>query len=288
MPRQEHVHVSRIEPHPANPREELGDLSELAASIRVHGILQPLVIQVHPEIPNRYQLLAGHRRLAAAKLAHLDMVPVVVRAAADSNAAAPALEIMLVENCQRRDLGPMEKAEAMGALRQHGYTSIRIAKAIGISDATVAHYLALLDLDENAQAQVRSRELSAATAVAAVRKVRARERKKAGGRPSAMSLTWEPDYLSGTHPLARKAARLCEARQHNLRRRIGKTACGQCWETVIRQDEQIVCRVQAQAAFPPVRTDPELVDGPDPEWYRELATEQRDDLVTLAPEGGPS
>ena len=62
--RTEHIHVSRIEPHPGNI---LGDLAELAGSIRAHGLLQPLIVTPHPQIPGRYQLLAGHRRLAAAK-----------------------------------------------------------------------------------------------------------------------------------------------------------------------------------------------------------------------------
>src|SRR5450755_4489282 len=80
------IHVSRITPHSANIREELGDLTELAASIRIHGIVQPLAVQPHPARPGRYQLLAGHRRLAAAKLARLEMVPCVIR----RTAAEPA------------------------------------------------------------------------------------------------------------------------------------------------------------------------------------------------------
>jgi ParB family transcriptional regulator, chromosome partitioning protein len=210
-------------------------LTELADSVRAHGILQPLIVTVHPEIPGRYQLLAGHRRLAAAKLARVDRVPCMVRGD-PGKGDAPAIEVMLVENCQRRDLGPVDKAEAMGALRKAGYTAAEICRRTGLSSATVTNYLALLELSAASLEQIRSGVLTAEDGLRAVRVTRARARKRSG--TPAMGAVWEPDHFTASHPLARHARALCEAREHTLRRRIGKTACGQCWETAIRKDEQ--------------------------------------------------
>jgi ParB family chromosome partitioning protein len=236
----DYVHISRLREHPHNIREDLGDLADLAASIRAQGILQPLVVQHHVTEPGAYEVIAGHRRLAAARAAGVEEIPVVVRQRAPNNSPAPALEVMLVENCMRRDLGPVEKAEAMGALRNYGLTATAIARRTGLSDATVGCYLSLLDLDDDARKQVRDGRIPVGEAIAAVRRVRARQRGKRG-RPR-QGPVWEPDHLDARHPLARKASAMCDAREHTMRRRIGKVACGQCWETVIRQDEQLAVR----------------------------------------------
>lgn len=229
-----HLHVSRIRPHPDNVREDLGDISGLAASIKKHGILQPIVVEQQPPGSGQYVIIAGHRRYAAARRAGLDMVPVTFR---DTGQAQPE-ELMLVENLQRADLNPMDKAEAMGALRKKGYTVARIAESVGLSDATVYNYLSLLELDGTSRAKIREGNLSAADALSGIRRVRSRNRKREGRAPMG-GPAWEPDHFTGQHPLARKAKALCEAREHSMRRRVGKVACGQCWETVIRADERI-------------------------------------------------
>jgi len=235
------AHVSQLHPHPDNIREDLGDISDLAASVRAHGILQPIAVEHHPDKPGHYQIIAGHRRYAAARRARLEMVPITFRQPSD----AQPEELMLVENCQRADLNPMDKAEAMGKLRAKGYTAVRIARSIGMSDATVGYYLALLDLDVKSQEKIRAGNLSAGDAVAAVRRVRKRQR-KADGKP-AVGPVWEPDHFTSQHPLARKARALCDGREHSSRRRVGKLACGECWETVIRADERIVTQALADA-----------------------------------------
>ncbi|GIH70289.1 ParB/RepB/Spo0J family partition protein [Sphaerimonospora thailandensis] len=227
--------LSSIHANPGNIRDEVGDISELATSIRAHGLLQPLTVRPHPTVADRYELLAGHRRLAAAREAGLAVVPAVIHADMDD---ATAIEVMIVENVQRRDLNPMEKAEALGKLRSRGYTNALISTRTGIPDSTVSYLLALLELDEAGREKVRTGEITAGEAVAAVRKFRKKQRVKAGGSDQAWA--WEPDYLTINHPLAKRAQRTCDAREHTARRRIGKVACGQCWETVIRQDEQIV------------------------------------------------
>lgn len=229
------LHVGKIEPHHANVREDLGDLGDLARSIREQGILQPLVVQPHPRREGHYRIIAGHRRYAAAKLAGLDAVPAIIRHGLSDE---QVLELMLVENCQRRELGPMEKAEAMDSLRQRGYTQARIAQRTGLTSGTVSFYLSLMALAPETREKVRSGALSARDAVQAVRTVRRQDREQRTGS-KVNPFEWEPDYLADTHPLARKAARMCEKREHGMRRRIGP-ACGQCWETVIRLDERVV------------------------------------------------
>jgi ParB family chromosome partitioning protein len=243
--RQPHIHVSRLHPHPDNIREDIGDLTEMAASVRAHGILQPIAVEPHPQIHGHFQIVAGHRRYAAAKRAGLDMVPVTFRQAG----SAQPEELMLIENLHREGLNPMEKAEAMGALRKKGYTAAQIARSTGVKESTVSYYLALLELDTKAQERVRKGDLSAAEAVAAVRKVRKRQR-KAEGRPVMGGGEWEPDHFTMQHPLARKAKALCEAREHTLRRRVGKISCGQCGETVIRNDERTVAAALADEQLP--------------------------------------
>ncbi|MGP3914360.1 ParB/RepB/Spo0J family partition protein [Nonomuraea sp. 10N515B] len=234
--------LDRIHDHPGNIRDNVGDVTELADSIRVHGILQPLTVQPHPTRPGHYQLLAGHRRRAAALAAGIANVPCVVRTDVDR---ATAIELMLVENVQRSDLGPIEKAEAYGKLRDdHGYSATKIAKKTGLAQSTVSYFLSLLELSPADRARVKSGELAVGDAIAGIRRKRKHAR-QAGGEDRSWS--WEPDYLTQTHPLAKKAARLCEAREHTTRRRIGQTACGQCWETVIRQDERVVIAAEAEA-----------------------------------------
>ena len=129
--------IEKLEPHPDNIRKDLGDLDDLVTSIRAHGILQPLVVVPHPVKAGRYQVLGGNRRLAAARIAGLTSLPVMIRQA--DIGASKAIQVMLVENCQRADLNPVEKAVALGRLRDFGLTTVRIAKAVGISDATVSH-----------------------------------------------------------------------------------------------------------------------------------------------------
>lgn len=232
------VHLSRVHPHPANIRESLGDVTELAASARRHGLLQPLLVQPHPDRAGDWRVVAGHRRYAAAQHAGLDAVPVVVRHGLTEE---DVLELMLVENCQRRELNPMERAEALGALINRGRTQREIADSIGKSVSWVNYYLTLLDLDTASRQKIRTGQLPVTKAIGAIRKTRARTRKQAG---SAADFSWEPDHFTTTHPLAKRARVYCDAREHTMRRRIGDVACGQCWETAIRLDERRVIEAE--------------------------------------------
>ena len=142
------IAISRIRPNPRQPRQRIGqaELETLAASITAHGVLQPILVI---ETIDGYQLVAGERRLRASQLAGLDRIPAIVRQLADRD----QLELALVENLQREDLGPLEEAQAFRSLvDEFGLSQEDIAARVGRARSTIANTLRLLDLDERVQA----------------------------------------------------------------------------------------------------------------------------------------
>ncbi len=139
------IDIDLIAPNPEQPRTNFppDQLRELADSIREHGILQPLVVSL--EDAGGYRLIAGERRLQAARLADLPTVPVVVREVDGSE----LLELALVENIQRADLNPIEEALAYRRLLgDYGLTQEEVAKRVGRSRAAVANAVRLLQLEQ--------------------------------------------------------------------------------------------------------------------------------------------
>ena len=140
--------VDAISPNPLQPRQRMAseELKELAASIREHGLIQPLIVsQTSDAEVQRYQLIAGERRLEAAKLAGLAKVPVVIREATPQD----MLELALVENIQRADLNPLEQAAAYRHLMDDfGLTQEQAARRVGKSRVAVANSVRLLRLPD--------------------------------------------------------------------------------------------------------------------------------------------
>jgi len=159
------VETERIKTNPVQPRREFDPikLQELAASIRAYGILQPLVVyRVEREMPTgatvEYELIAGERRLRASVLAGLEQVPVVIRKEPPEKIK---LEMALVENIQREDLNPMERAEAYKKLAdEFGMTQKMIANNIGKSRELVANYVRLISLPDFAKDALRSGKIT--------------------------------------------------------------------------------------------------------------------------------
>ena len=144
------IPLARIRPNPYQPRRSSADkaIEDLAASIREHGVLQPILVT---EVLDGYQLVAGERRFRAAEMAGLERIPAVVRNLADRS----QLELALVENIQRADLNPMEEAHAYRQLAdEFGLSQDEIAKRVGRARATVANTLRLLDTDPAVQVAV--------------------------------------------------------------------------------------------------------------------------------------
>ena len=148
--------LDRIERNPNQPRAAFDEaqLGELAASIAVHGVIQPLIVRYLAD--GSYQLIAGERRLRAARLAGLDTIPAVVRDAPDGT---DSLELALIENLQRADLNPIETALAYRELiDRFGLTHEAVARQVGKSRVAVSNALRLLDLaPETRQAIVEGR-----------------------------------------------------------------------------------------------------------------------------------
>lgn len=158
------VAVSALEANPFQPRRVFDDqaLQDLAASLRVHGVLQPLIVRT---VPSGYQIVAGERRWRAAQVAGLSTVPAIVRPIED----ARLREIALVENLQRSDLNAIEEAEAMRALMEdHHWGHEEVAAAVGRSRPAVTNALRLLDLPVSVQRLVEDGSLSAGHARALV------------------------------------------------------------------------------------------------------------------------
>ena len=145
-----------IHPNPHQPRRTFDDasLAELAASIRSSGVIQPLVVKRRP---HGFELIAGERRLRAAKIAGLASVPVVVR---EVDAVAQA-QLALVENVQREDLNPIDRAQGYRSLiDQLNLTQAELAARLGEERSGIANYLRLLDLDPAVQETVRAGTIS--------------------------------------------------------------------------------------------------------------------------------
>jgi ParB family chromosome partitioning protein len=158
----ESVDVDLIVSNPHQPRGFFDPeaLAALADSIREHGVIQPLLVtRVQPEGggPAVYQLIAGERRLQAARLAGLAHVPVVVKEASSSE----VLELALVENLQRADLNPLEEAQAFHRLvHEFGLTQEAVATRVGRSRTAVANALRLLTLSDELKASLARGEIS--------------------------------------------------------------------------------------------------------------------------------
>jgi ParB family transcriptional regulator, chromosome partitioning protein len=147
--------IEAVERSPDQPRKRFDEarLEELAASIREHGVVEPILVRRHGQ---RYRIVAGERRWRAAQRAGLKEIPALVREASD----AQAFELALVENIQRADLNAIEEAEAYQALvDEHGLTQEEVAARVGKERSTVANALRLLKLPEDVRDAVREARL---------------------------------------------------------------------------------------------------------------------------------
>ena len=142
-----HIPIANIIPNPRQPRTNFAsdELDELAISIREHGVIQPLIV-TQTKAAGQYTLIAGERRLLAAQLIELEEVPVIIRGASDQD----LVELALVENVQRADLGPLETAEAYRQLTEDfNLSHEEIAARVGKNRVTITNTLRLLKLPDD-------------------------------------------------------------------------------------------------------------------------------------------
>ena len=180
------VPLYKVEPNPDQPRREFDEvaLQDLADSIRLHGIIQPLTVR---EMENGYyQIIAGERRWRAARLAELSEVPVVVMEADDRK----VMELALIENLQREDLNPVEEARGYQTLmEEYGLTQETAAKQVGKSRPAVANALRLLSLEPSVLQMVQEGKLSPGHAKAILSLKEPEKQREAAQKISALGLS---------------------------------------------------------------------------------------------------
>jgi len=148
------VPIELIDPNPNQPRQVMGDLAELIASITEKGIIEPLVVRQRGE---RFQIIAGERRYQAAVRSGLRELPVVIREVDDTE----VIELALIENLQRKDLTPFEEAEALGGLAERcAYTHEDLARRLGKSRTSITESLALNSMPDSVRSLCRLADIS--------------------------------------------------------------------------------------------------------------------------------
>jgi ParB family chromosome partitioning protein len=148
------VPIDRIDPNPNQPRQVMGDLSELIASIAEKGVIEPLIVRQRGE---RFQIVAGERRYQASVQAGLRDLPVIIRDVDD----AEVVELALIENLQRKDLTPFEEAEALHGLAERcGYTHEDLARRLGKSRTAITESLALHGMPEEVRTLCRLADIA--------------------------------------------------------------------------------------------------------------------------------
>jgi ParB family transcriptional regulator, chromosome partitioning protein len=160
---QRRVPIEYLRPNPRNPRRNYADaeLDELAASIKQHGIIQPVVVRALRGVKDAYEIIAGERRWRAAQRAALHDIPIVPIEASDGE----ALELAIIENVQRSDLNPLEEAGGYQALASdYGHSHEEIARIVGKSRSHVTNTLRLLKLPEPVKAYIHAGKITAGAA----------------------------------------------------------------------------------------------------------------------------
>ncbi|MGP5071690.1 ParB/RepB/Spo0J family partition protein [Arthrobacter rhombi] len=154
----ENMQIEKLRNHDENIRSVIGEIDELADSIKAQGILQPLTVAPHPTLDGDFTVIAGHRRLQAAKRAGLSYVPVVINHSLVSK--ADQITAMLVENLQRADITTIDEAKAYQQLELEGLNLNKIAKATGRARKTVVERLKLTKLSEQTQEKVAGHQVT--------------------------------------------------------------------------------------------------------------------------------
>jgi len=148
------VPIEDIDPNPNQPRQVMGDLSDLISSIAEKGVIEPLIVRQRGD---RYQIIAGERRYQAAVQAGLSELPVVLRDVDDTE----VIELALIENLQRKDLTPFEEAEALHGLADRcAYTHEDLARRLGKSRTSVTESLALMGMPDEIRSLCRLADIS--------------------------------------------------------------------------------------------------------------------------------
>ena len=164
------IPIEDLEPNPNQPRQQLGDLTELIASVREKGVLEPILVRARG---SRFQIIAGERRYRAALEVGLDAMPCIVRESSD----AETMEIALIENLQRQDLSAFEESDGLKTLAEHfGYTHEAMAAKLGRSRSSITEMLSLTAMPDDVRDACRRADIHSKSLLLQV--VRQGERQK--------------------------------------------------------------------------------------------------------------
>jgi ParB/RepB/Spo0J family partition protein len=199
------VQVDRIEPNPEQPRLAFNQetLDELTASIREHGVLQPILVR--PIGPNTYQLIAGERRWRASKQAGLETIPALIEEIDDDT----ALEISIIENLQREDISPLDEAAMYDRMvTEHGYSIRKLAEKLGKDKGYVENRLRLADAPDEVRELVSLRKDTLSHAYELMKVQDPKRRRRLADQVAAGELTLIKlrDKIEGRRPRARVEA----------------------------------------------------------------------------------
>jgi ParB family chromosome partitioning protein len=260
------IPVELIDANPRQPRTSFddGELRRLADSVRSRGVLQPVLVR--PLAGGRYELVAGERRLRAARLAGLERVPAVVRSTEESE----RLELAMIENMARQDLNPVDAARACAALVDElGLTKEEIGRRLGKSRAAVSNMIRLLELPDDVLAMIEAGELSEGHGRAILQlrdrgaqralARRARDEALSVRRTEALARGTEPDGLERKRPSLVPADALAACREleeslgallrHEVRVRVaGRGARVEIVFDDLREAQALVARLSSARA----------------------------------------
>ena len=218
------IRIDEIRPDPRQPRQEINEagLETLAASIRTAGLMQPIVVRPEPNRGAGFQIVVGERRWRAARMVGLDQVPALVQEIDDQTAA----EWGLIENIQREDLNPLERADAFRRLTdEYGLTHQEVAERVGLNRTTVTNLLRLLDLDDFTREAVRVGRLSLGHAKALLSVTDVARRRHLAELTiredwSVRRLERQVTSLSGPRPRSASTPAAAPAHRHDLERQL--------------------------------------------------------------------
>ena len=230
------IPLTDIQPSPHNPRRDMGDLAELADSLREHGLLQPVVVRQRAE---GYELIAGHRRYSAAKVLGWTEIAAVVRDETDEQAYI----LTLVENLQREDLSPREEAAALEVLiRERGWTTRRVGQEIKRSHMYVSRRLRVFD-DPVLGPLVLSQGLPVSTAEELLRVADLKQRQTLARQ--AVDEHWERRQVRAALSLERSVPNEQSHELERLLRQLNSAMASMDQETLKPADQKLVRRTIA-------------------------------------------
>ncbi|MGH3191766.1 MAG: ParB/RepB/Spo0J family partition protein [Streptosporangiaceae bacterium] len=227
-----YVPRDKLHPHPRNRPDGSGyaDLEELALTLRHLGCLHPLTVRRHPKLAGHYVIEDGWRRWTASE-GVLDELPVQLRGDLPVSTAAALPLVAVTTSVHKVSLGPVEMAVALGDLVRELGSQAEVCRLTGMKPGVVSRHLKLLRADEATLAAVRAGKLRVGAVRIAIDETDGRAR---GPRPGTRRRA--PSHFNGSHRLAADAAQRCSAAGHEAWTRLGRTACGPCWEAAVVDD----------------------------------------------------